>query len=72
MDLLIAEFLGTPVWMWAAFMTVVLALLAFDLGVLHRDNHVIGVAESVALSVSACCSARGCGRNWAIKPALST
>ncbi|MBL8781926.1 MAG: TerC family protein [Alphaproteobacteria bacterium] len=50
MDLLIAEFLGTPVWMWAAFMTVVVALLAFDLGVLHRDNHVIGVAESVTLS----------------------
>jgi tellurite resistance protein TerC len=50
MDLLVAEFLGTPVWMWAAFTMVVVALLAFDLGVLHRDNHVIGVVESVALS----------------------
>jgi tellurite resistance protein TerC len=50
MDLLVGEFMGTPVWMWAAFMTVVVALLAFDLGVLHRDNHIIGVTESVVLS----------------------
>lgn len=50
MDLLFADFLGTPIWMWTAFMAVVAALLAFDLGVLHRDNHVIGVAESLMLS----------------------
>jgi len=32
------------------FPAVVVLLLAFDLGVLHRDDHVIGVAESLKLS----------------------
>jgi tellurite resistance protein TerC len=46
----LADFLGTPVWLWLAFLAIVLALLAFDLGVLHRDDHEIGVAESLRLS----------------------
>jgi tellurite resistance protein TerC len=29
-------FLGQPLWMWLGFIGVVAALLAFDLGVLHR------------------------------------
>lgn len=41
---------GTPVWGWTAFAAVVVALLAFDLGVLHRDQHEIGVRESLLLS----------------------
>lgn len=44
------EWLGTPTWMWAAFMGVVGILLAFDLGVLNRKDHEIGVRESLALS----------------------
>jgi hypothetical protein len=28
-----ADFLGTPVWLWLAFLAIVLARLAFDLGV---------------------------------------
>ncbi|MFN4296251.1 MAG: TerC family protein [Brevundimonas sp.] len=44
------EWLGKPAWMWAAFMGVVLALLVLDLGVLHRDQHEIGVRESLLLS----------------------
>lgn len=44
------EWLGTPTWMWAAFMGVVGLLLAFDLGVLNRKDHEIGVRESLALS----------------------
>lgn len=48
--LLQSDFLGTAVWLWAAFLTIVVALLAFDLGVLHRDNHEIGVRESLLLS----------------------
>ena len=34
-----AEFLGTAVWLWLVFISVVIALLSFDLGVLHRDHH---------------------------------
>ena len=36
--------------MWLAFLAIVLALLAFDLGVLHRDDREIGVTESLRLS----------------------
>ncbi|MHB2267679.1 TerC family protein [Aliihoeflea sp. PC F10.4] len=47
---LFADWLGKPAWMWLGFITVVIALLAFDLGVLHRDDREIGVKESFALS----------------------
>ncbi len=47
---LLFEVLGKPLWVWLAFMGVVLALLAFDLGVLNRRDHDIGVAESLKLS----------------------
>lgn len=38
-----------PLWMWIAFLSVILALLAFDLGVLHRKEREIKVAESLKL-----------------------
>ncbi|AUL45763.1 hypothetical protein BBB39_01305 [Bordetella trematum] len=44
------DFLGTPVWSWLLFLGVVVALLAFDLGVLHREEREIGVRESLLLS----------------------
>lgn len=50
MEILLFLFLGQPLWMWLAFMLVVAALLAFDLGVLHKDDHEIGVADSLKLS----------------------
>lgn len=50
MELLLLTFLGTPLWMWLLFVTLVIALLAFDLGVLHTGNHEIGVAESLRMS----------------------
>ncbi|MCX7588111.1 TerC family protein [Phenylobacterium sp. 58.2.17] len=50
MDLLTAAVLGQPLWMWLAFAGLVIALLALDLGVLHRDQHEIGVRESLFLS----------------------
>ncbi|MCX8507746.1 MAG: TerC family protein, partial [Rhodobacteraceae bacterium] len=50
MDILYTLFLGTPIWMWAGFITVVLALLAFDLGILHKGDAEIGVSESLKLS----------------------
>ena len=42
---LMAEFMTKPVWMWLAFMTVVIALLVLDLGVLHRKTHEIEIKE---------------------------
>lgn len=51
MDILTHEWLGKPVWMWLGFHALVAGLLAFDLGLLHRDkNHEIGVKESLLLT----------------------
>lgn len=50
MDLLFAEAMGKPLWMWLAFLTFILLLLVFDLGILHRKSHEIGVRESLKLS----------------------
>ncbi len=48
--MLLADFLGTPVWMWLAFLTIVIALLALDLGVLHRKSQEISLRESLVMS----------------------
>ncbi len=50
MEILMTDWLGKPVWMWAAFMAVVVVLLVLDLGVLHRKSRAIGVRESLLLS----------------------
>lgn len=50
MELLMYDFLGKPLWMWLGFIGIVIALLAFDLGVLHRKTREIGVKESLMLS----------------------
>ncbi|MFG6465172.1 TerC family protein [Roseateles sp. BYS87W] len=50
MGVLQADFLGKAVWIWLTFLAVVVTLLALDLGVLHRDQHEIGVRESLLLS----------------------
>ena len=42
--------LGMPVWIWGGFIAVVIALLAFDLGVLHGKPHEITVRESILMS----------------------
>jgi tellurite resistance protein TerC len=47
---LAVDFLGKPAWVWLAFAGIVVALLAFDLGVLHKDDKEIGVRESLLLS----------------------
>ena len=46
----LADFMGKPTWVWLLFVGIVVALLAFDLGVLHKDDHEIGVRESLLLS----------------------
>lgn len=54
--LLFADFLGTATWLWLMFFAVVIGLLAFDLGVLHRVNRAIGVRESLLLSAGYICA----------------
>ncbi|ODT67352.1 MAG: hypothetical protein ABS75_23940 [Pelagibacterium sp. SCN 63-23] len=43
------DFLGTPVYFWIAFIAIVIGLLVFDLGILHRDEHEIEAKESLLL-----------------------
>ncbi len=50
MEFLYTLFLGTPLWLWLTFFFIVVALLVFDLGVLNKDDHEIGVKESLKLS----------------------
>ncbi len=42
--------MGKPAWIWVVFIAIVIALLVFDLGVLHREQREIGVRESLLLS----------------------
>lgn len=50
MDILRHLFLGHPIGLWLSFAGVVVTLLAFDLGVLHKDQHEISIRESMWLS----------------------
>ena len=50
MELLMSGFLGKPVWMWLGFLAIIIALLAFDLGIWHKDDKEMGVSESLWLS----------------------
>jgi len=47
---LFIEWLSKPIWMWLGFITLVIAILSFDLGVLHKENKEIEVGESIKLS----------------------
>jgi tellurite resistance protein TerC len=49
-DLLAVPILGQAVWLWCSFFAIVLALLALDLGVLHRGDKPIGFKESLWMS----------------------
>ena len=51
MEFLTIDWLGTPVWIWLAFLGLVVALTAFDLGILHKEDKEMGIAESLRLSV---------------------
>ena len=50
LQLLYSPFLGKAIWIWLLFAGIVVTLLAFDLGVLHKDDREIGVNESLLLS----------------------
>ncbi len=47
---LFIEWLSKPVWMWLSFLALVIAILSFDLGILHKENKEIEVGESIKLS----------------------
>lgn len=49
-ELITSLFLGTPIWMWLVFIGLVLGLLVLDLGILNKEDHEIGVAESLKMS----------------------
>ena len=46
----LAEFLGTATWLWLVFISIVMGLLVFDLGILHREQRASGVTDSLLLS----------------------
>ncbi|MGL4490096.1 MAG: TerC family protein [Rhizobiaceae bacterium] len=46
---LFADFLGTPTYFWLIFISLVIALLAFDLGILHKEDKEISARESFIL-----------------------
>ena len=50
MEFLLTDWLGTPIWFWLAFLGLVVILTAFDLGVLHKEDREMGIAESLKLS----------------------
>jgi tellurite resistance protein TerC len=54
-DFLMLDWLGKPVWMWLSFITIVIILLALDLGVLHRKQREIEISESLILSAVYIC-----------------
>jgi tellurite resistance protein TerC len=48
-NFLFADFLGTPGYFWLIFITIVITLLAFDLGILHKEDKEISARESFIL-----------------------
>ena len=50
MEFLFADWLGTPAWFWLSFLFLVIALTAFDLGILHKEDREMGIGESLRLS----------------------
>jgi tellurite resistance protein TerC len=51
MEFLFTDWLGTPAWFWLAFIAIVIGLTAFDLGILHKEDREMGIAESLKLSL---------------------
>jgi tellurite resistance protein TerC len=51
MDIFFELFLGKPLWIWTVFISIVLVLLIFDLGVLQKKSHEVEFKESLLLSL---------------------
>ena len=43
MEFLFVDWLGTPAWFWLSFLAIVIALTAFDLGFLHKEDREMGI-----------------------------
>jgi tellurite resistance protein TerC len=73
-EMFLAEWLGKPIWMWTGFLSIVIALLAFDLGVLNKKDKELGIAESLWLSAFyfAVAIAYGVGIWWAYNNGVIT
>lgn len=50
MDFLFYSAMGKPLWMWVGFVSIVIFLLIFDLGILHRKQRKISIKESLFMS----------------------
>lgn len=50
MKVLSALVMGKPLWMWLSFMTIVLVLLALDLGLFNRKSEAISIQQSLLMS----------------------
>lgn len=50
-NVLTSDLMGQPIWLWGAFLVLVLMIMVFDLGILNRKNHEIGYRESLFLSL---------------------
>jgi tellurite resistance protein TerC len=49
MPFLVSPFLGTPTYFWLIFIGLVIALLVFDLGILHKEDKEISAKESFVM-----------------------
>jgi tellurite resistance protein TerC len=49
-DLFFTLWLGMPVWVWLAFIGVVVTILAIDLGLFHKEAHEVSMRESAILA----------------------
>ncbi|MDZ4869793.1 MAG: TerC family protein [Alphaproteobacteria bacterium] len=47
---LFSDVLGKPAWAWVLFLSIVLAIVVFDLGIFHRKAHAISFRESMQQS----------------------
>ncbi len=51
MELILSLWMGKPVWVWVLFIAIIISLMSFDLGVLHKKQKDIKVSESLWLSL---------------------
>jgi tellurite resistance protein TerC len=51
-SLLLAPWLGMPVWVWLGFLGIVGFVLALDLGLFHKQAHEVSIRESAILAGS--------------------
>lgn len=65
------EFTTAP-WIWVTFFALFISLLALDLGVMNKKDHVVGVKESLRMSaLYACIALLFAGWVWHVRDAES-